>query len=92
MPCDSGLSGESSLAEAGQGFGEYSSNEGDFFSEDAPRPIIWETKISGLSTGRQNPGTGRALSSETVRAQQRGKQGVNFTLDQLGPAVTINLF
>lgn len=45
-------SGESSLAEAGLGFGEYSSNEGDFFSEDCLSPIIWDTKISGLSIGR----------------------------------------
>lgn len=92
MPCDSGLSGESSLAEAGLGFGEHSSKGGDIFSEDPLGPIIWDTKISELPIGRQNPGTGGVLSSEAVRAQQRGKQGVHFTLDQLPPAVTINIF
>lgn len=92
MPCESGLSGESSLAEAGLGFGQYSSNEDDFFSEDPLSPIIWETKISGLSISRQNPGTGGALCSEDVRAQLKGMQGVHFTFDQLGPAVTINIF
>lgn len=68
MPCDTGLSGESSLAEAGLGVGVYSSNEGGVFSEDPLGLIIWETKISGLPIGKQNPGTGGCQGSAKRKA------------------------
>lgn len=38
---------------------------------------------------RPCPLPGWVLSGKAFRAQQRGKQAVHFTLDQLGPAITI---